>query len=102
MARYNINSVPSVMELVQSILLKYNEIIENTIFEVTLISGSQNIKELRNKGYDITVSRNGTETKVRLDLNENHVITYTVYVTREGNKLFVRRKRLINNLEEEC
>lgn len=85
--------------LIQSIIGKYNEIKENTIFELMQISGSVSISELQEKGYDIKITSEGTKTTISLHYGEKHIITYIIYFDPEGHK--IKRDRLVNTLESE-
>lgn len=85
--------------LIQSIISKYIEIKENTIFELMQISGSKTLGELREKGYDMKITSEGTKTTISLSLSDQHIITYIIYFDPEEHK--IKRDRLVNTLEED-
>lgn len=85
--------------LIQSIINKYNEIKENTIFELMQIAQSKTLSELRENGYDMKFTSQGTKTTISLSHLDQHIITYIIYFDLEEHK--IKRDRLVNTLEED-
>jgi hypothetical protein len=86
--------------LIHSIINTYNQRIDETIFELMQITGSTTLRQVREKGYRLTVERNAgtTGTVISLWYSTKHIITYTVHFDAEDHK--IKRDRKVNNLEE--
>lgn len=78
---------------------KFNEVVENSIFELIQVSGCMDLSELRNKGYEIQRDYRGTTSTVGLYYHNQHIMTYKIFVENEEGSLKVKRERRINNLE---
>jgi len=94
-----LNNPFSASTLIQSIIGKYNEVKDETIWELLQVSGSKTLGEAKEKGYNLQMKTAGTKTTISLHHSDQHVLTYIIYYDYENHK--IRRKRLVNNLEEE-
>lgn len=95
----------NIQALVQSVMSKYNETVENTVFELMHYVDCSTLAELKMKGYKLNNEFIDGSSITVLSLTyesesiSKHIMTYRIYFDFEENK--IKRKRLINNLEEE-
>lgn len=92
--------------LVQSIINKYNEIVENTVFELMTVTRSSTMATMKEKGFEIErqVVVGTSETRIILwhsfgSSGKEHIMSYKIYYDIEESK--IKRDRLVNGLEEE-
>lgn len=87
--------------LIQGIMSKYNETVENTIFELMHIANCTALSQLSECGYEIKKENQGTKTKISLWHSQKHIITYTIYINSEDFMISIKRERKVNNLDPE-
>lgn len=85
--------------LIQSIASKYNEIVDNTAFELMVIANEKVMVQVNENGYRYSYKQEGMKTTLGLWKEDKHIMTYIVYFDVEDNK--IKRKRLVNDLEHE-
>jgi hypothetical protein len=78
---------------------KFNEVVENSIFELIQVSGCMDLSELKNKGYEIRREYCGTTSTFGLYYHNSHIMTYRIFIENEEGSLRIKRERKINNLE---
>lgn len=73
---------------------KFNETIDNTIFELIQISGCKSKKELDDAGYRITQishAGNGSSRFIILTLDKDPIFGYLVYTHSDDIRIKVKR-----------
>lgn len=87
---------PKIDLMLISLINKYYETIDNTIFEFMNISECKTLSKLKESYFDISIKRCNTDTIISLHNGKKHIITYRIYVDLEEGK--VKRSRKVNDV----